>query len=330
MINLDHVHKVVDGVTVLEIERLRVDAGEIAAVIGAPGSGLDVLFELLIGRSRPAAGTVRLGEVDPIADRAAFSTAVGVMFSDDALYRHRSARGHLAFDCRLRGLPRQRVDAVLADVGLADCAGIHAEKLPAALQRRLAFGRAIVHAPSVLLLAEPFARCDDATVDLLARQIRARAAAPAAVLILAHDTTRLTHVCSVLHILEHGRIVETRRPGADTTPTLPLKIPVRLEDEVVLVNPADILFAAAQEGRALLRTIDRELATQFTLNELEERLAGRGFFRAHRSYLVNLQHVKSVIPYTRATYSLILDDPAGTEIPLSRNAATELRQLLGY
>lgn len=64
--------------------------------------------------------------------------------------------------------------------------------------------------------------------------------------------------------------------------------------------------------------------------ELEERLAGRGFFRAHRSYLVNLQHVKSVIPYTRATYSLILDDPAGTEIPLSRNAATELRQLLGY
>ena len=214
-------------------------------------------------------------------------------------------------------------------MGLADCAGTHAEKLPPSLQRRLAFGRAVVHAPPVLLLAEPFARCDDATVALLSRQIRERAAAGAAVLILAHDSAQLTRLCTVLHVLERGRIVETREPGAEATTSLPLKIPVRLEDEVVLVTPADILFAAAQEGRSILRTVDREFVTQFTLSELEERLARRGFFRAHRSYLVNLQHVKSVIPYTRNAFSLILDDGAETEIPLSRNAAAELRELLG-
>ena len=105
---------------------------------------------------------------------------------------------------------------------------------------------------------------------------------------------------------------------------------MRLESEVALVNPADILFASASEGRCTLRTVTGDLPTQFTLGELEERLARRGFFRAHRSYLVNLQHVKSVIPYTRNAFSLILDDADETEIPLSKSSAAELRELLGY
>ena len=66
------------------------------------------------------------------------------------------------------------------------------------------------------------------------------------------------------------------------------------------------------------------------MSELETRLARSGFFRAHRSYLVNLQHVKEVIPYTRNAYTLILDDADGTEIPLSKAAAADLRELLDY
>jgi ABC-2 type transport system ATP-binding protein len=45
---------------------------------------------------------------------------------------------------------------------------------------------------------------------------------------------------------------------------------------------------------------------------------------------VNLQHVKEIIPYTRNSFSLRLDDPAHTEIPLSKNAAGELKDLFGY
>jgi ABC-2 type transport system ATP-binding protein len=79
-----------------------------------------------------------------------------------------------------------------------------------------------------------------------------------------------------------------------------------------------------------LQTTERRLPTQFTLTELEERLSRSGFFRAHRGYLVNLQHVKEVIPYTRNSFSLRLDDAAGTKIPLSKSAASELRELLDY
>ncbi len=148
-------------------------------------------------------------------------------------------------------------------------------------------------------------------------------------LILAHDATNLTRLCDVIYAMERGRIVAAREPGGDAAAAPPLKIPVRLEGEVALITPSDILFAAAAEGRSLLRTTTGELPTQFTLGELEERLSNRGFFRAHRSYLVNLQHVKSVIPYTRNAFSLILDDADETEIPLSKSSAAELRELLG-
>ena len=55
-----------------------------------------------------------------------------------------------------------------------------------------------------------------------------------------------------------------------------------------------------------------------------------GFLQTHRSYLVNLQHVTEVIPYTRSSFSLRLDDPDGTLVPLSRDAAQELRTLFDY
>jgi ABC-2 type transport system ATP-binding protein len=132
-----------------------------------------------------------------------------------------------------------------------------------------------------------------------------------------------------VHSLEQGSIVDSYDPDA-RRPDLPFKIPARTQDKVVLVNPADILYALAKDGRAHLATAEGQLPTQFTLAEVEQRLARSGFFRAHRGYLVNLQHVREVIPYTRNSYSLILDDTSGTEIPLSKSAAGELRELLGY
>jgi ABC-2 type transport system ATP-binding protein len=273
--------------------------------------------------------------VDPAADHLAFSRLVGVLFGEDALYLRRTARGNLDFHRRLRGLPKTRVEEVLALVGLQDCANTRAERLASGLKRRLALGCALLHTPSVLLLVDPFARCDEGTIVLLSRIVRSCRAEGTAVLILAGDVANLRPLCDTISILEHGRVREilTRESGSDETEgpvTRPFKIPVKLEDRVALVNPGDVLCAVAHEGRCYLQTTQGLLPAQFTLTELEARLARSGFFRAHRSYLVNLQHVKEVIPYTRDTFTLILDDPNGTEIPLSKAAAADLRELLDY
>jgi ABC-2 type transport system ATP-binding protein len=329
-IEIQGLQKVADQHPALEIAALTVGAGEIAALVGPQGSGKAALLELLLGHARPTLGTVRVAGVEPHGQREAFSRRVGVLFAEDSLYRRQSAEGNLRFHCRLRGLPTSRADEVLAQVGLADQARTRLSKLPPGLARRLAFGCAILHQPVALLLLEPFARCDEASIALLSRLIREQADGGAAVLLLADDAAHLSALCDTIHTLSQGRITESLRPADEQRAEMPFKIPVRLEAKVALVNPGDVLFATSEESRTYLQTTEGRLPTQFTLTELEERLARSGFFRAHRGYLVNLQRVKAVIPYTRNSYSLILDDDASTEIPLSKTAARELRDMLGY
>jgi ABC-2 type transport system ATP-binding protein len=330
MIEIKGLQKVIDQSLVLDVKALAVEAGEVAALVGPVGSGKAVLFDLLIGRSRPTVGTLCLAGIDPLIDKGQFSRRVGVLFPEDALYKHRSPQENLTFHCRLRGLPKSRAAEVLARVGLADHAKAKLEKLPSGLARRLAFGCAILHDPTVLLLVEPFARCDKASISLLTSLMRQLADDGAALLVLADDAANLTTFCDTIYVLAQGRIVESRQPQEQRRAELPFKIPVRLEGRVALVNPGDILYVIAEQSRTFLQTTEGRLPTQFTLTELEDRLARSGFFRAHRGYLVNLQHVREVIPYTRNSFSLVLDDADDTEIPLSKAAARELRELLGY
>ena len=221
---------------------------------------------------------------------------------------------------------------MLEQVGLADQAGANLDDLSSGLLRRLAFGVAILHRPSVLVLTEPFARCDEASALLLSDLLRRLIDAGATGLILTGTVDQLPGLCDVWYALDHGRIVGETRPGdaADASLATPFKIPVKLEGSVALVNPGDVLYAAAEEGRTVIQTFAERFPTQYTLAELEQRLARSGFFRAHRGYLVNLQHVREVIPYTRNSFSLRLKDEAGSKIPLSKSAAGELRELLGY
>ncbi|HSF82754.1 MAG TPA: LytTR family transcriptional regulator DNA-binding domain-containing protein [Anaerolineales bacterium] len=331
MIQLKNLQKAIDGSLMIDIPALEVEGQEIAALVGPAGSGKRALFDLFTGKTRPTAGTVRMVGIDPFQDKDQFSQVAGALFAEDAVYKHLSPLRNLEFQARLYGLPRSRASEVLSRVGLGDQANAKLDKLSTSLLRRLAFGRAILHSPRVLLLFEPFSRCDQITVGLLSSLMRSIAEGGNATLILANDLTNLDSLCDRLHILNQGRITESHQPQEEQAASLPFKIPARLGDKkVILLNPADILYAYAGEGRAFLVTPDGELPSQFTLAELEERLGRSGFFRAHRGFLVNLQHVKEVIPFTRNSFSLRLNDAASTEIPLSKTAARELSELLGY
>lgn len=334
MIEISHLQKVDGATTLLEMETLTAVAGEITAVTGLVGVHKTTFLELLTGKTQPTAGTVRLAGIDPWHDRAAFARLVGVLTAENGLYPRLSARQNLTFFCDLYGLPHGRADAMLQVVGLQDQAKVQAEKLAPGLARRLAMGRALLHKPQVFLLVEPFAECDLASTSLLERLTRVTAAEGTAVLLISRDLAGLRPLCQTVVEMENGRVTQQYRPEErESQANLPFKIPARLEDKVVLVNPADIVYVAAEEGRTVLCTPDGRVPTHLTLNEVEQRLARSGFFRAHRSYLVNVQHISEVIAYTRNSYTLILHGGAGNgrvEIPLSKTAARDLREMLGY
>lgn len=330
MIVIRDLQKIIGGKTVLDIPDLTVQDGEIVALVGAAGSGKKVLLDLLTGRTRPSLGSVNLAGIDPGQEQERFSLLAGVLFAEDTIYKNLTPLANLTFHCRLRGLPEARARLVLASVGLSDAAHTRLSQLSSSQIRRLDFGRTILHTPRVLLMVEPFSRCDEATITLLSTLMRQQAHAQAAILCLASDATHLLNLADELYELNQGQISKLDQQRLEPEDRLPFKIPVRYEDKVILFNPADILYASAEAGRATIITDSHQIPTQYTLTELEERLARSGFFRAHRGYLVNLQHVREVIPYTRNSFTLRLNDQKQTEIPLSKSAAGELKDLLKY
>jgi ABC-2 type transport system ATP-binding protein len=331
MIRISGLQKVLDQRTVLDIAHLEVHEGEIVGIIGPPGSGKSELLDLLVGQAAPSAGTILIDGFNPMERWDRLASRVGVVFEKDHLYPRLNVEQNLRFAARLVDVEKESVDQALKNVGLADKKRQSVEGLGDSLRRRLSFGRAILHQPSNLLLVEPFARCDEVTVRLLSDLLLELSDIGTAILVLAEDPQYIETLMDHSLSLVGGELQERPNADGDERAEHPFKIPVREEGRVALLNPGDVLFADVEQGKAFLTTTAGErLQTQFTLTELEQRLSLKGFFRAHRGYLVNLQHVTEVIPFTRNSFSLRLDDEAGTLIPLSKSAAVDLKSLLDY
>ena len=329
MIDAHGLQKISQGRTELEIDEMQVAAGELAGVAGPAGSGKRVLLDLLAGQIRPSTGQLHVAGLEPYRQRQQLLKKIGVLLPENSLYERETARANLLLFCRLWRLPAARADETLAAVGLADQAEVRAGHLAYSPARRLAFGRAILHRPEVLILYKPFAGCDPPSTSIMIQYLQGYADQGGAVLILSDEPSELHNLCSTVYLLEGGHLVRSYNPREERRIDVSFKIPARQEGQVVLINPADLLYASVEDGQTVLHTSQGAIPSHLTLSDLAGRLARNGFFRAHRSYLVNLQRVHSIVPYTRDSFTILLDD-AHTEIPLSKSAARELRDLLDY
>ena len=107
------------------------------------------------------------------------------------------------------------------------------------------------------------------------------------------------------------------------------KLLLRAGGRLLLVHAKDLIFAAIGEGRIRLATKEIEGESNFrTIEELQAALDPSLFWRVHRSYLVNVNHIKEVVPWFKSTYQLRMGDRKNTEIPVSRAQTKRLRELL--
>ncbi len=106
------------------------------------------------------------------------------------------------------------------------------------------------------------------------------------------------------------------------------KIVVRAQNRMLLVDQKDICFASIADGSISVTTSSVEGHSNCrTLEELVDQLNPATFWRAHRSFLVNIQHIREVVPWFKSTYQLRMDDAKKTEIPVSRSQTRRLREL---
>lgn len=109
---------------------------------------------------------------------------------------------------------------------------------------------------------------------------------------------------------------------------LPSKLIVQVQSRLLLVDQAEICYAAIEEGtiRVVTPAIEGHSKCR-TLEELLELLDPNLFWRAHRGFVVNINHIREVVPWFKSSYQLRMDDRKQTEIPVSRAQTRRLREL---
>ena len=108
----------------------------------------------------------------------------------------------------------------------------------------------------------------------------------------------------------------------------PVKVLVKSQQRLLLVDAEDLIFAAIDDGNINVVARDTEGSSNYrTLEELHAALDMDSFWRPHRSYLVNIHHIKEVVPWFKSSYMLKMDDKKQTEVPVSRQQTKRLREL---
>lgn len=108
----------------------------------------------------------------------------------------------------------------------------------------------------------------------------------------------------------------------------PKRIAVTDEEQTLFIDPEQIVYIFREEREVWICLNDGRYRCPHSLQEMEERLIDFPFFRPHRSYLVNLQHVSAIAPWFNGAYQLIMRDRAKSVVPVSRNQVKALHEEL--
>jgi two-component system response regulator LytT len=116
--------------------------------------------------------------------------------------------------------------------------------------------------------------------------------------------------------------------GAAKQTASPSKILVRSQQRLLLVDAEDLIFASIEGGLISVVAKDVEGSSNYrTLEELFDALESESFWRPHRSYLVNIHHIKEVVPWFKSSFMLKMNDKKQSDIPVSRQQTKRLREL---
>ncbi len=224
ILRLVNVVKTLDGKKVLDGVTLDIPRRRITAIIGLSGAGKSVMLKHMIGLIRPDHGQVlvdgsdvsRLSRAELYQVRRRF----GMLFQGGALFDSLTVYENVAFPLRERtGLPeekiRERVLDRLAQVGLAEARGKYPDELSGGMVRRVAFARAMVTDPEIILFDEPTTGLDpiirNSILNLICHTYHRHGFT---MVMISHDIPEIFQWSHHVVVLHDGKVIEAA-PTAD-------------------------------------------------------------------------------------------------------------------
>jgi len=226
---------VVEGLTkrygdVTAVDNLSFTArrGAVTGFLGPNGAGKTTALKTIVGLARPTAGRALIGGV-PIGPTAPDARELGAHIEPCGAHPGRSGRDHLRSLAALAGLPRQRVDELLATVGLEQAARRRVGTYSMGMRQRLGLASALLGDPDILVLDEPLNGLDPQGIRWVRTFLRERAAGGRTVLLSSHILSEAAQTVDDVVVIHQGRLVrqgsidELQRLGRGgvlvTTPT---------------------------------------------------------------------------------------------------------------
>ena len=257
--------------------------------------------------------------------------------STDRGFDRETVRSYLRLFSRLAGGSVTAGDA-MAHFGLAPAARTQVRRLTAEQRALLNFARMSLFEPEVVFCERPLADVTPSTRGIVTAWM-GQVADAGGILITAGEPLREALLMpGTAFYEEDGRLHEAKTAvgekdeGAEYAgdEVRVFKVPARVDGATLLFDPREVDFVESVNRQNFASVRGELYPVTMTLDELESELERFGFFRCHRSYIVNVQKVAKVERFTRNSFNLTLADAAQTQIPLAKGRAEAMRERYGW
>jgi heme exporter protein A len=181
-------------------------AGDIVGLLGPNGAGKSTIISVLATLVAPTTGEVRYGEHTAHSLAAPLRARIGLLAHELFLYPELTARQNLEFFAALYGLDGAAVDRALARAELSDRAEDDVSGFSRGMRQRLAFERALLPTPRLVLMDEPFTGLDDRSIGVASSRLRELAGTGSIVIVATHDLDLAEGLVTRVVLVRDGRI----------------------------------------------------------------------------------------------------------------------------
>ena len=321
--------KRVNGMLVFPAFSLSVEKGQVIAIY-TDVNIKKTLIDILLGRTSLSHGEIRFA-----GEKINARQQISILLLEIDLYERLTVEEMLKFTKNLFDSDVS-VSIVLQQLQLEEKRRVKINKLSYSEKKRVQLACLTIQNREVFVLEEP-----DQNLDLESRRIylslleQFRKTGKTILILTGNLESAVTAAYQVFKLNDRG-LTKVQMDSEVSESDVEIgkqisfdKIPSKINDKIVLFHPPEIDYIESIDGQTYLFVRGELFPCNLTLQKLEERLIPFGFFRCHRSYIVNLQKVREVITWTRNSYSLVLENREKSVIPLSKTKMTELKEMMG-
>lgn len=257
---------------------------------------------------------------------------IGIVEKNTVFYERLSVKDNLKMYAQLFN-HEHLLDSVIQAMGLQDFINLKCSKLTYSQMKRVAIARELLKKLKVIFIQEPILNLDEISIAIIMNffdnykeeiSIITTSTSLRCVLLLPGESYSCTQN-------QFTRINEKEKDDSESHKPFKIeKISVKLDDKVYIFDPNDIDYIESVNSKSMICVHGSTFVGTYTLDELERKLKRYGFYRSHRSYLVNMQKVKEVVRWTKNSYSLKLRNLDDTPIPLSKGRVEQLREYFHF